>query len=131
MANAIVSQSGGPTGVINASLVGVIEQACRQKEIDKLYGAVHAVSGIVKEHFIDLKQLTAETLGGWPVPRRRHWAPAGTNPTRPTAKRFWRYSKRDIRYFYYIGAMIKTTCYIINHGRGSRYDPKPFTSQNH
>ena len=62
MANAIVSQSGGPTGVINASLVGVIEEASKQKEITNLYGAVHAVSGIVKEHFIDLKKLSIETL---------------------------------------------------------------------
>lgn len=62
MANAVVSQSGGPTGVINASLVGVIEEASKHKEIDKLYGAVHAVSGIVKEHFIDLKKLSLDTL---------------------------------------------------------------------
>jgi 6-phosphofructokinase 1 len=29
-ANAVVGQSGGPTGVINASLVGVIEEAQKQ-----------------------------------------------------------------------------------------------------
>ena len=57
MANAVVSQSGGPTGVINASLVGVIEEACKHKEIDNLYGGVHAVAGIVKEHFVDLKKI--------------------------------------------------------------------------
>ena len=62
MANAIVSQSGGPTGAINASLVGVIEQACKHNEIANLYGAVHAVAGIVKEDFIDLKTLSADIL---------------------------------------------------------------------
>jgi 6-phosphofructokinase len=62
MANAIVSQSGGPTGVINASLVGVIEKAQLQPEIDTLYGAVHAVAGIVKENFIDLSNIDADTL---------------------------------------------------------------------
>ena len=51
MANAIVSQSGGPTGVINASLVGVIEAANQRKEIDNLYGGVHAVAGIVGAGF--------------------------------------------------------------------------------
>ena len=48
-ANAIVSQSGGPTGVINASLVGVIEEAKKHPEIKNLYGAIHAVSGIVRK----------------------------------------------------------------------------------
>ena len=55
-ANAIVGQSGGPTAVINASLVGVIEEAARHNEIENLYGAVHAVNGIIKEDFIDLKK---------------------------------------------------------------------------
>ena len=57
MANAVVSQSGGPTGVINASLVGVIEEVCKHDEIENLYGALHAVRGIINEDFIDLKKL--------------------------------------------------------------------------
>ena len=61
-ANAVVGQSGGPTGVINASLVGVIEEACKHPEIENLYGAVHAVAGIVKEEFIDLKKVAKDTL---------------------------------------------------------------------
>jgi len=60
--NAVVSQSGGPTGVINASLVGAIEEAKKHPEIKKLYGAIHAVSGIVKEQFIDLKKLSPAVL---------------------------------------------------------------------
>jgi len=61
-ANAVVGQSGGPTGVINASLVGVIEEAQKHPEIENLYGAIHAVAGIVKDEFIDLKKLSAKTL---------------------------------------------------------------------
>ena len=61
-ANAVVSQSGGPTGVINASLVGVIEEAKKHPEIKKLYGAVHAVRGIVDEQFIDLKKISTKVL---------------------------------------------------------------------
>ncbi|UCC22639.1 MAG: hypothetical protein JSW23_00775 [Planctomycetota bacterium] len=56
-ANAVVGQSGGPTAVINASLVGVIEEASKHPEIKTLYGAVHAVAGIVKDEFIDLGKL--------------------------------------------------------------------------
>ena len=62
MANALVSQSGGPTGVINASLVGVIEQAKKHSKIDKLYGAVHAVRGIIDGNFIDLTSLSSDVL---------------------------------------------------------------------
>ena len=43
-----------PTGVINASLVGVIEEASKHKEIDKL-AVRYTRRGIGKEHFIDLK----------------------------------------------------------------------------
>jgi 6-phosphofructokinase 1 len=52
-ANAVIGQSGGPTAVINASLVGVIEEASKHSEIENLYGAVHAVAGIIKDEFID------------------------------------------------------------------------------
>ena len=61
-ANAVVSQSGGPTGVINASLVGVIEEVKKHSKIKNLYGAIHAVSGIVKENFIDLRKIPQDML---------------------------------------------------------------------
>ena len=61
-ANAVVGQSGGPTGVINASLVGVIEEASKHSEIENLYGAVHAVVGMANDDFIDLMKLSADTL---------------------------------------------------------------------
>ncbi|MHC4657820.1 MAG: 6-phosphofructokinase, partial [Planctomycetota bacterium] len=61
-ANAVVGQSGGPTAVINESLVGIIEEANKHPQIENLYGAVHAVAGIVKEDFIDLKKLSADML---------------------------------------------------------------------
>jgi 6-phosphofructokinase 1 len=116
MANAIVSQSGGPTGVINASLVGVIEEACRCKEITNLYGAIHAVSGIKKEHFIDLKQLSIQTL------ERVATSPSsalGSSRDKPNeeycAAVLEVFKKRDIRYFFYIGGNDSAnTCYIVN-----------------
>ena len=41
--NALVGQSGGPTSVINQSLVGVIQEVKRHGHIDKLLGARHGV----------------------------------------------------------------------------------------
>ena len=56
-ANAVVAQSGGPTAVINASLVGVIEEAHKHPEIQNLYGSLHAVVGMANDEFIDLKNI--------------------------------------------------------------------------
>ena len=116
MANAIVSQSGGPTGVINASLVGVIEEACKHKEIDNLYGGVHAVAGIVAENFIDLKQLSMKTIAQVAASPS---SALGSSRDKPDAEYCAKilevFKKRDIRYFYYIGGNDSAnTCYIIN-----------------
>ena len=62
--NAVIGQSGGPTCVINQSLVGVIEAAKKSKEIKKLLGARHAIKGMLKEDFIDLFKEPAGVLLG-------------------------------------------------------------------
>jgi 6-phosphofructokinase 1 len=53
--NAIVAQSGGPSPVINSSLLGVID-GCRDypQAIGRLYAAWHGVEGILSEELIDL-----------------------------------------------------------------------------
>jgi len=115
-ANAVVGQSGGPTGVINASLAGVIEEAKKHPEIENLYGAVHAVSGMVKENFIDLKKLSSETL------ERAAGSPSsalGSSRDKPDAEYCSRildvFEKRNIKYFFYIGGNDSAnTAYIIN-----------------
>ncbi|GAH37996.1 unnamed protein product, partial [marine sediment metagenome] len=116
MANAIVSQSGGPTGVINASLVGVIEEACKHKEIDRLYGGLHAVAGIVKEDFIDLKKIPIGTLERVAASPSSSLGSSRDKPDDEYCARILEVlKKRDIRYFYYIGGNDSAnTCYIIN-----------------
>jgi 6-phosphofructokinase len=115
-ANAVVGQSGGPTGVINASLVGVIEEAKKHSEIENLYGAIHAVAGIVKEDFIDLKKLSSGTLemvAGSPS------SAIGTSRDKPNDEYCARildvFKKRNVRYFFYIGGNDSAnTAHIIN-----------------
>jgi len=116
MPNAIVSQSGGPTGVINASLVGVIEQAQKHSKIDKLYGAVHAVSGIVKEDFVDLTDVSAERLDEIAASPS---AALGSSRDKPDTEYCNKildvFKKWDIEYFFYIGGNDSAnTCKIIN-----------------
>jgi len=53
--NALVAQSGGPSPVINASLLGVID-ACRQypDRIGGIYAAWHGIEGVLLEELIDM-----------------------------------------------------------------------------
>jgi len=53
--NALVAQSGGPSPVINSSLLGVIE-TCRQypDRISKIYAAWHGIEGVLFEQLIDM-----------------------------------------------------------------------------
>lgn len=54
--------TGGPTSVINASLLGVCEEARRHPEIARLYGARFGFDGILLEDFIDLSSQPNETI---------------------------------------------------------------------
>lgn len=58
----LVAQGGGPTAVINQSLVGVVLEARRFREVTRVYGARHGVRGVVNEDFIDLTQETSHNL---------------------------------------------------------------------
>jgi 6-phosphofructokinase 1 len=115
-ANAVVGQSGGPTGVINASLVGVIEEAKKHPEIENLYGAVHAVAGMVKDEFVDLYKLSTETLE---IVAASPSSAIGTSRDKPDKEYCERilkvFEKRNIRYFFYIGGNDSAnTAHILN-----------------
>lgn len=53
MKNVIVGQSGGPTSVINSSLLGVFKTA-KDRGADKVYGMLHGVKGLLDRDIIDL-----------------------------------------------------------------------------
>ncbi|HEX6707487.1 MAG TPA: 6-phosphofructokinase [Albitalea sp.] len=58
----LIAQGGGPTAVINQSLVGAVLAARRFRGVDFVCGARHGVRGIVNEDLIDLTQETSENL---------------------------------------------------------------------
>lgn len=107
--NAIVGQSGGPTSVINASLYGVIKEVKKHKDIEKLYGAINGVEGILKENFIDLSKQPAEYYMGL---KKRPGAFLGgcrymiksSDINDDDIKRIFNiFKKYNIRYFFYNG----------------------------
>ena len=59
--NIVVAQSGGPTSVINASLLGVFRQALAEKEIDTVFGSLNGIEGIIHDRLVSLNdQLVTE-----------------------------------------------------------------------
>jgi 6-phosphofructokinase 1 len=102
--NAVVGQSGGPTAVINQSLVGVIEGVKQAGNIDQLLGAKHGVKGIVGESFVNLKAVKSELLER--VANTPAAALGSTRDKPDTAyceKIFNVFAKNNVRYFFYIG----------------------------
>lgn len=55
--NIAVAQSGGPTVAINASLMGVFEEAIKNPQIDKIYGSLNGIEGIIGDNLVELNSL--------------------------------------------------------------------------
>ena len=59
--NIVVAQSGGPTAVINASLLGVYRAARQWDEVDVVYGSLNGIEGIIRDSLVNLnEQLDSE-----------------------------------------------------------------------
>jgi 6-phosphofructokinase len=58
----LVAQGGGPTAVINQSMVGAVLESRKFRAVELVYGAVHGVRGILDEDFYDLTQETTHNL---------------------------------------------------------------------
>lgn len=56
MKNLLIAQSGGPTSAINATIAGAISVAYLSEKIDKIYGAVNGIEGVLKKKFINIKE---------------------------------------------------------------------------
>lgn len=102
--NAVIGQSGGPTCVINQSLVGAILEAKKQDAIVKFLGAVHGVKGVLSENFIDLLAETDENLE---LIANSPSAALGSVRMKPTVDDcrniFKVLQANDVRFYFYIG----------------------------
>ncbi|WP_258359502.1 diphosphate--fructose-6-phosphate 1-phosphotransferase [Moorella sulfitireducens (nom. illeg.)] len=57
-----VAQSGGPTSVINSTLAGIIAEAGRQLQVERVYGLLHGLEGALRGEIVDLSNLSGEEL---------------------------------------------------------------------
>jgi 6-phosphofructokinase len=100
----LIAQGGGPTAVINESLIGVALEARKFPQVTRIYGAINGVRGIINEDFIDLTQETTHNLEQ--VARTPSSALLSTRdkPDEEYCSRIFKVLKvHDVRYFFYIG----------------------------
>ena len=102
--NAIIGQSGGPTIVINSSLVGAIQAAYDVDEIQRFYGAIHGMDGLLNEQLCDLFREDPDIVEAM---RYVPSAGLGTSRIKPHDKDLERamevFKAHNVRYFFYIG----------------------------
>ena len=129
--NAVIGQSGGPTAVINQSLVGVVEGLCEYAggAVGRVFGMRNGVRGLTEGRFVDLTGAPAERL------ERVAQTPSaalGSTRDKPDAAYCARIleacAKHDIRYFFYIGGNDSSdTCRIVNElARGGGHELRCF-----
>jgi len=102
--NVLIGQSGGPTHVINQSLVGVVEAALGAPGVRGVFGTLHGVKGVLEERFIDLGRESRETLEAVARTPGAALRSVRKKPTREECERMLvNLRKHDVRYFFYIG----------------------------
>lgn len=110
--NAVVGQSGGPTSAINASLAGLISEALKCSEIQKLYGMSNGIDGFISERLYDLSELfkgnnndilLLRNTPGAALGSCRFRLPELEKDTAFYKRLFSLFEKYEIGYFFYIG----------------------------
>ncbi len=120
--NAVIGQSGGPTAVINESLVGVVQglraagAGLPGNPIRKVLGMHHGVRGLTEGKFHDLTDIPSERLE---ILARTPSAGLGSTRDKPNHAYCERIleacREHNIRYFFYIGGNDSSdTCRIVN-----------------
>jgi 6-phosphofructokinase 1 len=112
----LIAQSGGPSMVINQSLIGAVVEARNQSRVKRILGALHGIKGILEEDLVDLGReslANLEAVAGTPS------SALGTVRQKPTAadcKQIFRVLRKNgVRFFFYIGGNDSAeTAHIIN-----------------
>src|SRR6185312_4894020 len=104
LSRVLVAQGGGPTAVINQSMVGVALEARKFRQVERVYGALHGIRGIVDQSFVDLTQ---ETSGNLELVAETPSSALGSTRDKPDLKYcqaiFSALKAHGIGHFFYIG----------------------------
>ena len=125
---AVIGQSGGPTAVINRSLVGFIKEATNSN-FDEILGAKHGLAGMLSQDFVDLSKLSESQLYGM---GKTPAAALGSVRKKPTDKDIEQlvtiFEKQNIRNFFYIGGndSAETANLVAEGAKSIGYEMKAF-----
>lgn len=114
--NACIGQSGGPSIVINASVIGAVHAAEKAAEIDHFYGAANGISGVLNEKMFDLFREDDEVLNAMRYTPSAALGTCRLKPKQPDLERAMEVFKaHNIRYFFYNGGNdSQLTCHQIS-----------------
>ena len=102
--NALVGQSGGPTPVINSSLVGIVEAARESGSIGQVFGMRFGIEGVLNNQLINMFEQPPAVLTGL---RRTPSSALGSTRLKLKDEHFEpilaQLKKHDIRYLFMIG----------------------------
>lgn len=109
MANCIIAQSGGPTSVINSSVVGLLHANKDLKAFDKVFAGLNGIEGILNGNIIELSSMSDDEINTF-----RYTPSSGLGSCRYKMKNLEESSEEydklldilkvnDIKAFFYVG----------------------------
>jgi len=112
----LVAQGGGPTAVINQSMVGAVLESRKFPQVTRVYGAVHGVRGIIEEDFLDLTEATTHNLEAVAQTPSSGLCSTRDKPDVEYCRKVFKVCQaHEVRYFFYIGGNDSAdTCRIVN-----------------
>jgi len=108
MKNCIVAQSGGPTSVINASAMGVLDANINSHYYDNVYAGINGIQGILNKHIVNLSSIDYDNVKGL-----KYTPSSGLGSCRYKLKSYTENDEEYIKLFEILGEYkIKTFFYI-------------------
>ncbi|MBU5592906.1 6-phosphofructokinase [Clostridium sp. MSJ-4] len=109
MYNCLIAQSGGPTSVINSSVVGLVDENKKSKTFENVYAGLNGIEGILNENIINLSQCDEKKLNVFKLTPSSglgscRYKMKDFNKDESEYKRIFSiFNKLDIKAFFYIG----------------------------
>ncbi|MBU3181536.1 6-phosphofructokinase [Clostridium psychrophilum] len=142
MKNCIVAQSGGPTSVINASAMGVLDSNTNSHYYDNVYAGINGIQGVLNKHIVNLTSLPYDDVKGL-----KYTPSSGLGSCRYRLKSFKKSTEEylrlfdileeyEIKTFFYIGGndsqdtVYKLSEYANEHNKDVKFIGIPKTIDN-
>lgn len=124
-AKVLIAQGGGPTAVINQSLVGAVLESRKFPEISHVYGALNGVRGVIDENLVDLTQETSHNLESIALTPSSALRSTRDKPDEAYCKEMFNVCRaHNVKYFFYIGGNDSAdSCRILSEEAGKSNYP--------